>query len=125
MYVYYITMEIYVLGYKNIFSSFYCLCIISMHTIFLLWTTHKQHQNLSKLQSRFPSQFYFIKLYIHITISFYQMKMFSKGHKHSFIYYSKKNLKKNPKVYTSYKIFKRKLNTWLPMWFHIKYLKTN
>jgi hypothetical protein len=30
MYIYYIAMEIYILGCINIFSSFYCLCITNM-----------------------------------------------------------------------------------------------
>jgi hypothetical protein len=35
MYVYYIAMKIYVLVCINIFSSFYCLCIISITHHFL------------------------------------------------------------------------------------------
>jgi hypothetical protein len=47
MYVYYIAMKIYVLDWRNIFSSFFCLCITICFLILLSWTKHK-HQPLSK-----------------------------------------------------------------------------
>jgi len=47
MYVYYIIMKIYVLDCKNIFSTFYCLCITICLPILLSWTKHK-HQPFSK-----------------------------------------------------------------------------
>jgi hypothetical protein len=39
---------------------------------------HIPYQNFSKQKSQFPSQFYFMKFYIHITTYFYQVKIFSK-----------------------------------------------
>jgi hypothetical protein len=111
MYVYYIAMKIYVIACISIFSPFYCLCITSMsHTIFLPWISHKLHQNLSKLKSWLPSQFYSMKLYIHTIIYFYQVKVFPKV--------------TNTHLCTNQKEIKQEISyslhiTWLPMWFHI------
>jgi hypothetical protein len=65
MYVYYIAMKIYVFDGRNIFSSFYCLCITICLPILLSWIKHK-HQPLSK-QKPFK-----IKTSIPFTILFYQ-----------------------------------------------------
>jgi hypothetical protein len=110
MYVFYIVMEIYVFGYINILSPFIVFVQLICHTILLLWTSHKLHQNLSKLKSWFLSQFYSMKFYIHITTYFYQMKVLPKV--------------TNTHLYTNQKKIKQEffLNlhiTWLPMWFHV------
>jgi hypothetical protein len=55
MYVYYITMKIYVLNYMNIFSHFYCLYTISMPhhfpTMNFPWTTPKNFKTKFALLS--------------------------------------------------------------------------
>jgi hypothetical protein len=85
MYVYYITMEIYVLVCMNIFSSFYCPCTTSMPhhfpTMNFTWITPKPF----KIKFPFLSQFYSIKLHI-LTTSLHQNQGPSKGHKHLLIY---------------------------------------
>ncbi len=86
MYVYYIAMEIYVLGYINIFSLFYCLYTTSVShhspTMNFSWTTPKPFKTKSSLLS----QFYSIKFHIHTTTFFNQNEGVSKGYKHPFIY---------------------------------------
>jgi hypothetical protein len=76
MYVYYIVMEIYIFGYINKIYIVYVYLVC--YTILLPWTTHKQHKNFSKLKSQFLSQFYYMKLYIHTTTYFYQVRVFPK-----------------------------------------------
>jgi len=49
MYVYYIAMEIYVFNYKNIFSSFYCLCIINIVTPY---SYHELNTNTKPFQNK-------------------------------------------------------------------------
>jgi hypothetical protein len=60
MYVYYITIKIYVLICTNIFSHFYCLCITSVsHLYFTMDFTHTQIMSkLFKTKISMPSQFY-------------------------------------------------------------------
>jgi hypothetical protein len=66
------------------------------------WTSHKLYQNLWKLKSQFPSQLYCIKLYIHTTIYFYQVKVFPKV-TNTHLYTNQKEIKqKILKVYTSH-----------------------
>jgi hypothetical protein len=91
MYVYYIVMEIYVLGCINIFSPFYCLCINSMphhsRTMNYTSTTLKPF----KIETSIPFTILFYQTLHSYNSLFLSSEGVSKGHKHPLIYYPKGN----------------------------------
>jgi hypothetical protein len=67
MYVYYIAMKIYVLVFINVFSPFYCLCIINMtHHFPTMDFTTFQNKNLNFFHNFIPRSFTFISQFIFI-----------------------------------------------------------
>jgi len=109
MYVYYISMEIYVFVYINIFSSFYCLCIISM-----------QHHSFIMNFTWIKSKLFKTKISILFTILFHKTShsynfflpregVFQMSQTFTYILNKRKLNKKISKVYTSHG----------PIWFHM------
>jgi hypothetical protein len=111
MYGYYIAMQIYVFIFINIFSPFYCLCIISMlhhsPTMNFTWTTPKPF----KTKNSTPFTILFHKI-SHSYNNFFLSKWrcFQRSQTPTYILTKKKLNKKFPKVYTSHAP---------SMWFHM------
>jgi hypothetical protein len=105
MYVYYITVEIYVLFYTNIFSPFYFVYVTIMWYHFLAM----DFTQLQIMQKIFENKISIIfTILFHKTLHSYNnlfssSKSVFKAHKHSFILITKMKLnKKFPNVYISY-----------------------
>jgi hypothetical protein len=89
MYFYYVAMELYVLGYINIFSPLYYLCINSMphHSPTMNYTKTISKPFKTKMSIPFTILFYVI-LHSHNNFFLLSEGVF-KGHKHPLIYYPK------------------------------------
>jgi hypothetical protein len=101
MYVYYIAMEIYVLGCMNIFSPFYSPCKTSMPHHFPIMTFTWTIPKPFKTKSPFLSQFYSIEFHMHTTIFLYpKWRSFQRSQTPTYILTKRKLNKKFLKVYT-------------------------